>query len=170
LNKDKKQESTTVSKAESDKFTKIESEKWQAKAVETSCTFLPSECPLVGHVISSYQKHHSIISESIPEDKELDDDLTFVRPLNEIKQDCINYHQIIKNHVKSVHRAPMPPKPSVKQANSIKNSRYFNEIQELTRSLVEKIPKENNPIQVENPKRLKVYEHAANRYVESDKR
>jgi hypothetical protein len=64
----------------------------------------------------------------------------------------------------------MPPKPSMKQVNSIKNSRYFDEIQELTRSLAEKIPKENNPIQVENPKRLKVYEQAANRYLDSDKR
>jgi F0F1-type ATP synthase assembly protein I len=80
----------------SDKYDKGESEKWQAKAVETSCTFLPSECPLVGHVISSYQKHHSIINEAIPEDKELDENFTFIRPLNEVKQDSVNYHQIIK--------------------------------------------------------------------------
>ena len=88
------------------KYMKKESEKWQAKAVESACTFLPSECPLVGHVISSYQKHHSIISDSIPEDKELDDDLTFVHPLNDVKQDSINYHQIIKNHIKVKKEAP----------------------------------------------------------------
>ena len=78
------------------KYSKTESEKWQAMAVETACTFLPSECPLVGHVISSYQKHHSIINQPILEDQELNEQLTFVRPLNQVKQDSINYHQIIK--------------------------------------------------------------------------
>jgi hypothetical protein len=65
----------------------------------------------------------------------------------------------------------MHPKNSVKQIDSIKNSRYFDEIQELTRSLGEKLPKENKPIPViANPKRLKVYEQAPNRYIEGEKR
>ena len=106
----------SVAKNSTEKYTKKESEKWQAKAVESACTFLPSECPLVGHVISSYQKHHSIISEPIPEDKELDDDLTFVHPLNDIKQDSINYHQIIKNHLKPKR---MPIKPRVTDSNNM---------------------------------------------------
>ncbi len=41
------------------KYTKLDSEMWHAKALENSCTFLPSECPLVSHIIMSYQKHHS---------------------------------------------------------------------------------------------------------------
>jgi hypothetical protein len=35
-----------------------ESEFWHAKALEIACTFLPSECPLLNHVLLSYQKHH----------------------------------------------------------------------------------------------------------------
>jgi hypothetical protein len=43
--KNKKQESrqTSSPKPGEEKYSKKESEKWQAKAVETSCTFLPSE-------------------------------------------------------------------------------------------------------------------------------
>jgi hypothetical protein len=36
------------------KITKADSEMWHAMALETSGTFLPSECPLVSHVIMSY--------------------------------------------------------------------------------------------------------------------
>ena len=37
-----------------EKVTKADSEKWHAMALETSGTFLPSECPLVSHIIMSY--------------------------------------------------------------------------------------------------------------------
>jgi len=30
----------------------------------------------------------------------MNDDLAFIHPLNDVKQDGINYHQIIKNHIK----------------------------------------------------------------------
>ena len=76
------------------------SEMWHAQALESSARFLPSECPLVAHVITNYQKHHSPALTSIPEDEELDCDLRVIRPLNEVKNDNINYYQIIKNHVK----------------------------------------------------------------------
>lgn len=33
---------------------KKESEFWHAKALEISCSFLPSECPLVSHILTSY--------------------------------------------------------------------------------------------------------------------
>lgn len=36
----------------------LESEYWHAKALEVVCSFLPSECPLLNHVLLSYQKHH----------------------------------------------------------------------------------------------------------------
>ena len=35
-------------------FTKGDSEQWHGKALESSCMFLPSECPLVSHIIMSY--------------------------------------------------------------------------------------------------------------------
>ena len=38
---------------------KQESEFWHAKALEVACSFLPSESPLVSHILSSYQKHHA---------------------------------------------------------------------------------------------------------------
>ena len=35
-----------------------DSEMWHAKALHTSSTFLPGDCPLVSHVMGSYLKHH----------------------------------------------------------------------------------------------------------------
>mmetsp|Transcript_7569 Transcript_7569/g.6917 ORF Transcript_7569/g.6917 Transcript_7569/m.6917 type:complete len:90 (+) Transcript_7569:1144-1413(+) len=69
---------------------------WHAMALENSGTFLPSECPLVSHIIMSYQKHHSPALTAIPEDEALTEELKVVRPLNEIKNDSVNYHQIIR--------------------------------------------------------------------------
>ena len=40
-------------------YVKAESEFWHGKALEISCGFLPSESPLVTHILSSYQKHHA---------------------------------------------------------------------------------------------------------------
>jgi hypothetical protein len=34
-------------------------ELWHAKAVEFSCLYLPSICPLVKHYISSFHKHYT---------------------------------------------------------------------------------------------------------------
>jgi hypothetical protein len=58
----------------------------------------------------SYQKHHSPVSETIPEDAPLVESLKVVRPLNQIKNDTINYHQIIRCYNMP---APImaPPKP-----------------------------------------------------------
>jgi hypothetical protein len=69
------------------KITKADSEMWHAMALETSGTFLPSECPLVSHIIMSYQKHHSPAMTTILEDEPLLEDLKVIRPLNEIKND-----------------------------------------------------------------------------------
>ena len=83
-------------------YTKADSEMWHAMALEAACTFLPSECPLVSHIIVSYQKHHSPALTTIPEDEPLFEELKIVRPLNEIKtgagSDTINYHQIIRSY------------------------------------------------------------------------
>lgn len=85
------------------------SEMWHAQALEASARFLPSECPLVAHVITNYQKHHSPALTIIPEDEELKEDLRVVRPLNEVKNDNINYYQIIRNHLK-IERKPITAK------------------------------------------------------------
>lgn len=98
-------------------YSKSESEKWQAKAVEMACTFLPTDCPLVGHVIMSYQKHHSPVSQVIPEDEELEGELYIIRPLNEIKPDQLNYNQIIIQHSKPVK--PQSPKPKMRPESPV---------------------------------------------------
>jgi len=159
--KTNKQENKSVNAgSEPTKYSKTESEKWQAKAVETAWTFLPSECPLVGHVISSYQKHHSIISQPIPEDQELDDELAFIRPLNETKQDSVNYHQIIKSHMQ---KARQPPQSVLslesKPAQNKRSSNFYSEIQQLMRPADNRIPKApKRPDVDEKPKRLPIYD------------
>lgn len=91
-------------------YTKADSEMWHAMALEAAGTFLPSECPLVSHIIVSYQKHHSPALTTIPEDATLNEDLKVVRPLNEIRNtasDTINYHQIIRSYSKKILIPPM---------------------------------------------------------------
>jgi hypothetical protein len=46
--------SSSKGKSEPLQYTKADSEMWHATALENSGTFLPSECPLVSHVIMSY--------------------------------------------------------------------------------------------------------------------
>ena len=45
-----------------------ESEFWHAKALEIVCTFFPSDCPLLNHILHSYTKHHAPSQQTIPED------------------------------------------------------------------------------------------------------
>jgi hypothetical protein len=42
-----------------------ESEFWHAKALQIACCFLPSDCPLVTHIFTNYQKHHSPLLQPI---------------------------------------------------------------------------------------------------------
>jgi hypothetical protein len=72
----------------------LESEYWHAKALEISCTFLPSECPLLNHVLLSYQKHHDPSNQPIKEDEESSDLLSVLRPLKGIEQS--KYQPIIR--------------------------------------------------------------------------
>lgn len=40
-------------------YSRRDSEYWHGKAVEIAASFLPSESPLVSHIMMSYEKHHS---------------------------------------------------------------------------------------------------------------
>ena len=42
-----------------------EAKYWHKAAVEVACTFLPSKCPLVEYIVSSYEKHNPLIQENI---------------------------------------------------------------------------------------------------------
>ena len=46
--------SSELRSAGQQQYTKADSEMWHAMALETAGTFLPSECPLVSHIIVSY--------------------------------------------------------------------------------------------------------------------
>ena len=72
----------------------IESEYWHSKSLEIAWVFLPSECPLLNHILLSYQKHHSPTQYMIPEDSEYTDNLTVVKPLRGIQ--TWKYNPIIR--------------------------------------------------------------------------
>lgn len=63
-----------------------ESEFWHAKSLELACTFLPSDCPLLSHILLSYQKHHSPSQQTIPEEDETEEKISVVKPLKGIVQ------------------------------------------------------------------------------------
>eukprot|EP00826_Nyctotherus_ovalis_P030352 TRINITY_DN2422_c0_g1_i5.p2 TRINITY_DN2422_c0_g1~~TRINITY_DN2422_c0_g1_i5.p2 ORF type:complete len:140 (-),score=30.19 TRINITY_DN2422_c0_g1_i5:546-965(-) len=42
-----------------------EAKYWHRAAVEVACTFLPSKCPLVEHIVSSYEKHNPLIDAAV---------------------------------------------------------------------------------------------------------
>ena len=44
-----------------------DSEYWHSKALEIGCSFLPSECPLVNHILMSFNKHHAPSNQVINE-------------------------------------------------------------------------------------------------------
>lgn len=62
-----------------------ESEFWHAKSLEIACTFLPSDWPLLNHILLSYQKHHSPCQQTIPEDGENEQNLHIIKPLKGIE-------------------------------------------------------------------------------------
>lgn len=62
-----------------------ESEYWHSKSLEIACTFLPSDWPLLNHILLSYQKHHSPCQQTIPEDGENELSLHIVKPLKGIE-------------------------------------------------------------------------------------
>ncbi|CDW85759.1 UNKNOWN [Stylonychia lemnae] len=62
-------------------FKTKESEYWHAKSLEVACTFLPSDCPLLNHVLLSYQKHHAPSSTAIPENQTTEEILEIMKPL-----------------------------------------------------------------------------------------
>lgn len=71
-----------------------ESEYWHAKSLEIAWSFLPSDCPLVNHILLSYQKHHSPAQQVISEDKPNDDFLEIVKPLAGIESN--KYQPLIR--------------------------------------------------------------------------
>jgi len=89
-----------------------ESEFFHGKALDIAAGFLPSECPLVNHILMSYQKHHAPSQQVIQENEEYEDDLKVIRPLQGIES---NKHQPIvrANHNLNVQIVPIEVRPIV---------------------------------------------------------
>lgn len=88
-----------------------DSEFWHGKAVELAISFLPSESPLVSHVIMSYEKHHSPSNLAIPEDNTQDVKVRVVRQLPGIEssrlQPIIRFHSETDYRVKYIAIKPL---------------------------------------------------------------
>ena len=61
-----------------------ESENWHTKSLEVACSFLPSDCPLLNHILLSYQKHHAPSQSTIPENTNTNEYLRVVKPITGI--------------------------------------------------------------------------------------
>jgi tetratricopeptide (TPR) repeat protein len=83
-----------------------ESEYWHAKSLEISWTFLPSDWPLLNHILLSYQKHHSPCQQTIQEDQENEQNLHIVKPLKGIENS--KFKPIIRR-IDAEHIALTPP-------------------------------------------------------------
>lgn len=101
---------------------KAESEYWHGKALEISCSFLPSESPLVSHIHQSYKKHHAPVGQVISEEDETDNgkkknqkrndlDLKVIRPLQGIDQ--AKYQPLVRaNHNMNIALSPLNMSPN----------------------------------------------------------
>ena len=76
-----------------------QSEFWHTISLDIACSFLPSDCPLLNHILLSYQKHHAPSQTSIPENASLDEPLRVIKPLMGIENS--KFQPIIRelNHV-----------------------------------------------------------------------
>ena len=83
-------------------FDRKDSEYWHGKAVEMAISFLPSESPLVSHILMSYEKHHSPSNMVIPENENQDKYVRIIRQINGI--DSCRLQPIIRHHPDGEYR------------------------------------------------------------------
>ena len=85
-------------------FERKDSEYWHGKAVEMAISFLPSESPLVSHILMSYEKHHSPSNMVIPENESQEKYIRIVRQNHGI--DSCRLQPIIRHHPDGDYRVP----------------------------------------------------------------
>jgi hypothetical protein len=83
-------------------YQRKDSEYWHGKAVELAISFLPSESPLVSHILMSYEKHHSPSNMAIPEDTSHDVKVRAVRQI--VGVDSNRLQPIIRHHPDTDYR------------------------------------------------------------------
>lgn len=92
-------------------YKRADSEYWHGKAVELAISFLPSESPLVSHVLMSYEKHHSPSNLPIPEDNQSDVKVRVIRQIYGVDsnklQPIIRFHPDTDYRVKYIGLKPL---------------------------------------------------------------
>ena len=89
-------------KIQDQSFERKDSEYWHGKAVEMAISFLPSESPLVSHILMSYEKHHSPSNMIIPENESQDRHIRIVRQSTGIES-C-RLQPMIRHHLDGDYR------------------------------------------------------------------
>ena len=77
-------------------YSRRDSEYWHGKAVEIAATFLPSESPLVSHIMMSYEKHHSPSAQSIPETEQTESHVKIIRQIKGV--DSNKLQPMVRSH------------------------------------------------------------------------
>lgn len=80
-------------------------------SLDIACSFLPSDCPLLNHILLSYQKHHAPSQSSIPENEILDEKLRVIKPLAGI--DNSKFQPIIRELIDVKIELPLSKIPTV---------------------------------------------------------
>ena len=108
----------------------IESEYWHAKSLEIACVFLPSEWPLVNHILLSYQKHHAPTQYTIPEDSEYNDNLMIIKAMDGMQSS--KFHPIVRVTPKpDPVLSPYPLSPLSKITDSLLGRLEENELKTI---------------------------------------
>lgn len=115
----------------------IDPEYWHGKALEISVKFLPGDCPLTKHIVSSYAKHHSPSYEKIPEDLEVDSDVRVIKPFKGLVSNKLS--PLIKSiDSPSVRLSPLDLDP-----NDYAPPKLFKSESHLTNTKSQKLSKPN---------------------------
>lgn len=127
----------------------IESEFWHAKSLEIATVFFPSECPLLSHILLSYQKHHSPIQYAIPEESEYSDNLAILKPLKGMQSGKFN--PIIRITPKpDPVLSPYPLSPLRKITNALLSKVEENEVKTIVTQSI-KHTQQNSVVAIEPP-------------------
>lgn len=110
-------------------FERKDSEYWHGKAVEMSISFLPSESPLVSHILMSYEKHHSPSNMVIPENESQEKYVRIVRQSTGI--DSCRLQPIIRHHPDGEYRVPKLPFVNINWHKLYKTEEYQKQLRAL---------------------------------------
>lgn len=97
--------------------------------MEIAITFLPSESPLVSHILMSYEKHHSPSNLVIPEDESEEKHVRIVRQNYGI--DSCRLQPIIRYHPDSDFKVPKIDLPKIHWHKIYRTEEYMKTLKML---------------------------------------